>query len=67
MILEPFLPSDLYDRTEYDGWHADALYCLAKQLGVGNDFYYPLISAALMLMPPPKSGLWFWEARTAGL
>jgi hypothetical protein len=59
---EPFLPADLdgLEGTPRD-FHSRALYSLAKQLGWSNDFYYPLIDAALMLRPPPLQGLWFWE------
>lgn len=47
-VPEPFLPAfleDIADSTDAD-WNAKALEELASQLGVMNDYYYPLIGAA---------------------
>ena len=49
---EPFLPPDLMtddDSSDKSDWHERALLSLATQLGVGNDFYYPLLGAASKL------------------
>lgn len=45
---EPFLTRELEDRAGGDDpkWTQDALRLLAAQLGVMNDFYFPLIGAA---------------------
>lgn len=47
-VPEPFLPAyleDMADGTDTD-WNAKALEELAAQLGVMNDYYYPLIGSA---------------------
>ena len=52
LIVEPFLPAHLEDScevAELRDWTARALEELARQLGVMNDFYYPLIGAAGIL------------------
>lgn len=51
---EPVMPSEFEDAseaTEYASkkWHGAVLRSLALQLGVGNDFYYPLLGAAQLL------------------
>jgi hypothetical protein len=43
---EPVLPADLEDSGETSDWNAKVLRELARQLGFGNDFYYPLLGAA---------------------
>jgi len=53
LVREPFLTDELTDPNNVlppYKWHAGALHLLARQLGVGNDFYYPLIGAAKLLM-----------------
>ena len=53
-ILEPRLPIELED-AEVNGeagareWTAKFMEELARQLGVMNDYYYPLIGAVVML------------------
>lgn len=42
------MPSHL-DTRQFHDWHAAVLLRLAKQLGVGNDYYYPLLGAAQKL------------------
>ncbi len=37
------------DTRSLPQWHADALRLLAQQLGVANDFYFPLFGAAQLL------------------
>ncbi len=59
-IPEPRLTGELEDDDQpLDDrcWHGDALRCLAKQLGVGNDFYFPLLSAAQLLDGRTLSGI----------
>lgn len=51
-VGEPFVPSDLEDRAHGDQgpkWYADAIRCLAEQLGYANDFYFPLLGAAQII------------------
>ena len=51
-IPEPRMPSDLEDPNGVvpkNEWHAKALRVLAMQLGVPNDFFYPLLGAAQLL------------------
>ena len=53
-MQEPFLPAQLEDdepanEAEAREWTARALNELAVQLGIMNDYYYPLIGAAQML------------------
>ena len=46
-VPEPFLPDSLGDTDGTDpDWNAKALEELANQLGVMNDYYYPLIGSA---------------------
>ncbi len=48
--MEPFLPDDLLtEEPTSPNWSSQALRALAKQLGVGNDFYFPLLDAARIL------------------
>lgn len=59
MQHEPFLTADLEDAAtgkEEDAavWYAKALRSLAAQLGLGNDFFYPLIGAAQILETKSK-------------
>jgi hypothetical protein len=47
---EPTLPVELEnDLGPPQEWTARVLTELARQLGVGNDYYYPLLSAAGMI------------------
>lgn len=50
---EPVLPSELVDEANGDcdetKWSIKALKELARQLGHGNDFYFPLIGAVQLL------------------
>lgn len=49
---EPFLPVELEDRSATESlreWHMRALQALAAQLGVPNDFYYPLLGTIQLL------------------
>lgn len=49
---EPRLTAQLEDDAAIGKqveWHAAALRCLAAQLGVTNDFYFPLLGAATLL------------------
>jgi len=50
-VDEPRLPLSLEDDDTSSGkeWAVAALRELARQLGVMNDYYYPLIGAAEML------------------
>jgi hypothetical protein len=55
-MREPLLPDELVNEQWSEGnpsdnpdWHARALRALASQLGVGNDFYFPLLGAASKL------------------
>ena len=51
-IPEPRLSAKLEDDAgihKQVPWHAEALRCLAAQLGVSNDFYFPLLGAATLL------------------
>lgn len=53
-IPEPRLPATLEpseDETpvKSDEYYPAVLRALAKQLGVANDFYYPLLGAATLL------------------
>ena len=51
-IPEPRLSADLEDDNDARDdrcWHGDALRLLARQLGVGNDFYFPLLGAAMLI------------------
>jgi hypothetical protein len=53
-MQEPFLPASLEDEdpqneAEARDWTARAIAELARQLGMMNDYYYPLIGAAGML------------------
>jgi hypothetical protein len=53
-IPEPCLTVDLEDSAERTGeheWYAAALIELSRQLGVGNDYYFPLRGAAEILKP----------------
>ena len=53
-IPEPCLTVDLEDSAERIGeheWYAAALIELSRQLGVGNDYYFPLCDAAEILKP----------------
>lgn len=57
--MTPFLPADLEDAAtgkEEDAaaWYAKALRSLASQLGLGNDFFYPLLGAAQILETKSK-------------
>ena len=45
-MTEPFIPADLEYSEDDTASHAVLLRCLAKQLGVGNDFYFPLLGVA---------------------
>lgn len=52
MQREPVLTDEFTrenDPRSHHKWHADALRFLAKQLGVGNDFYFPLMGAAKLI------------------
>lgn len=48
---EPFLPAELEDEEIVDptDWTCRALHELARQLGVMNDYFYPLMGAVGML------------------
>jgi D-alanyl-D-alanine dipeptidase len=51
--VEPFMSAELEDALRDEAvsalmWRAMALRELASQLGVGNDFYYPLLGAAIL-------------------
>lgn len=49
---EPRLSAELEDENcplSEAEWHATALRFLAKQLGVMNDFYFPLLGAATLI------------------
>jgi hypothetical protein len=51
-MVEPRLTAQLEDAAgtgKQVEWHAEALRCLASQLGVANDFYFPLLGAATLL------------------
>ena len=66
-IPEPMLPTELedsYDIGAEQDWTARALRELARQLGVGNDYYYPLIGAAQLLTGPSISR-WCLDAALA--
>lgn len=54
-MREPSLTVDLEDDDKMppEEWTKKALLVLAEQLGVMNDFYFPLIGAAA-LIPPPR-------------
>jgi hypothetical protein len=47
-MTDPFIPADLEELRNKDDTQslAKLLYSLARQLGVTNDFYFPLLSAA---------------------
>lgn len=46
--LTPDLEEDIVSGMS-PTWHAKALRSLAHQLGMSNDFYYPLLGAARLL------------------
>lgn len=57
-IHEPIMTADLDEEPDFNfdlsnagrrEWHSRALRVLASQLGVGCDFYYPLLGAAQMI------------------
>jgi hypothetical protein len=50
-MKKPFLPDELSqdDKMSPEEWSTKALVCLAAQLGMKNDFYYPLIGAAALI------------------
>ena len=51
-IPEPRLASEFDGDTsgcDERCWHGDVLRLLAMQLGVGNDFYFPLLGAATLI------------------
>lgn len=51
-MQEPRLPAELEHAKEFENseeYYPKALRALAAQLGVGNDFYFPLIGAAGMI------------------
>jgi hypothetical protein len=51
-IAEPRLTAEFEnpdDKTPEREWHAKVLRLLAQQLGVMNDFYFPLLGAAQLL------------------
>lgn len=58
-IPEPWLPEHFIESDAPQDWHTKVLIELANQLGVMNDYYYPLIGAAEKLRPkstqPPLS------------
>lgn len=47
-MAEPVMPEELVAEDSGGGvsphWHARAMRSLADQLGVGNDFYFPLLT-----------------------
>jgi len=55
-MREPFLTADLEDddKMSPEEWTVKALLLLAKQLGVGNDFYFPLIGAVSLIKPTAR-------------
>ena len=56
-IPEPFLPADLEEAAgDEREIYAKCLRALAGQLGVGNDFFYPLIGSAGLLEKNPTRG-----------
>lgn len=44
-VPEPFLPEHFIETEDDPDWHAKVLEELAAQLGVGNDYYFPLIGS----------------------
>lgn len=50
-IPEPWLPEHFIEKDTPPDWHTNVLTELARQLGVMNDYYYPLIGAAEKLRP----------------
>lgn len=52
-MREPVITVDLEEDIASGGssrrWYGKALRSLASQLGVGNDFYYPLLGAAKLI------------------
>lgn len=59
MIPEPMLTVDLEDAEEATTeWSVKMPQVLAAQLGVGNDFYFPLLGVAKHLELEPGSLTW---------